>query len=122
MSVVLLDGEKVGNALMSGVFFKDLPPGGHRAGTDTNVIWPIVEFNIDAGETKYIKLIPSGRYHVYPELVDARTGEEQAQGLHLIGPEAKPGLRGGLIFLTLFIGMSATIIYFRWRSVSRAEA
>lgn len=116
---VLLDGEKAGNALMGGVFFKDVLPGRHRATTVTNLAWPIVEFNVSAGEKKYIKLV-GGRYRVSPELVNAKTGEADVADLHRTGPNARPGRLSVVMFGLFFLGIPATVIlckaYINWRN------
>ncbi len=81
---VLLNGEKVGNAVPRGVFYKDVPPGKYAA--TTTMTSEIVNFDIGAGEKKYIKLHYGFGFRIYPELVDATTGEAEASELSLMGP------------------------------------
>ena len=77
---VLLNGERVGRPNKPGVFFRDVPPGSYAV--TTTLTSRVVHFALAAGEKKYIRL-SSGFFesHLYPELVDAATGEAESAGL-----------------------------------------
>ena len=69
---VLLNGEKVGEAIARGFFYVDRPPGEYVAVTSTEVTRK-VSFVLEKDQTRYIKFIVSMGFfvgHVYGELVD----------------------------------------------------
>jgi hypothetical protein len=84
---VLLNSEKVGNAVARGVFIKDVAPGKYAA--TTTMTSEIVTFNISAGEKKYIRLNYGFGFRIYPELADAATGATEASSLSLTGSAQK---------------------------------
>lgn len=79
---VQLNGEIIGTGKALGVFFRDVTPG--RYALTTSMTFRTVEFDILAGETKYISLnygtIILG---IYPELVDPATGEVEMANLSI---------------------------------------
>ena len=80
---VLLNGQKVGNAVPRGVFYRDVPPG--KYAVTTTMTSEIVNFDVAAGDKKYIKLNYGFGFRIYPELVDSATGESEASELSLTG-------------------------------------
>lgn len=80
---VLLNGEKVGNAVPQGVFFRDVPPGKHSV--TTTMTKEVVTMDIAAGDKKYVKLSYSFGFNIYPELVDTTKGELEASELSYTG-------------------------------------
>lgn len=80
---VLLNGQKAGNAVPRGVFFRDVSPG--KYSVTTTMTSEIVNFDVVAGEKKYIKLSYAFGFRIYPELVDSATGEAESSELSYIG-------------------------------------
>lgn len=80
---VLLNGQKVGSAVPRGVFFRDVPPG--KYAVTTTMTSQVVNFEVGAGEKKYIRLNYGFGFRIYPELVDAATGDSEASELSLVG-------------------------------------
>lgn len=69
---VLLNGEKVGEAIAEGFFYVDRPPGEYVVVTSTEVTRK-ASFILEKGQTRYIKFSVSMGFfvgHVYGELVD----------------------------------------------------
>jgi hypothetical protein len=69
---MLLNGEKVGEAIARGFFYVDRPPGEYVAVTSTEVTRK-VSFVLEKDQTRYIKFSVSMGFfvgHVYGELVD----------------------------------------------------
>lgn len=69
---VLLNGEKVGEAIARGFFYVDRPPGEYVAVTSTEVTRK-VSFALEKGQTRFIRFSVSFGFfvgHVYGELVD----------------------------------------------------
>ncbi|MBI4621431.1 MAG: DUF2846 domain-containing protein [Desulfobacterales bacterium] len=69
---VLLNGEKVGEAIAWGFFYIDRPPGEYVAVTSTEVTRK-ASFILEKGQTRYIKFSVSMGFfvgHVYGKLVD----------------------------------------------------
>jgi uncharacterized protein DUF2846 len=79
---VLLSGQKVGDAKPRGVFFRDVAPG--KYSVTTTMTSQVVNFDVAAGEKKYVKLSYSFGFNIYPELVDPATGEAESSGLTYI--------------------------------------
>jgi hypothetical protein len=77
---VLLNGEKVGRPSRPGAFFKDVAPGSYAV--TTTMTQKVVNFALAAGDKRYVRLT-SGFFasQLYPELVDAATGEAETAGL-----------------------------------------
>ncbi len=73
---VLLNGEKVGEAIARGFFYVDRPPGEYVVVTSTEVTRK-VSFILEKGQTRYIKFSVSMGFfvgHVYGKLVDESVG------------------------------------------------
>ena len=69
---VLLNGEKVGEAIARGFFYVERPPGEYVAVTSTEVTRK-VSFALEKGQTRFIRFSVSFGFfvgHVYGELVD----------------------------------------------------
>ncbi len=78
---VMLNGEKVGEAISHGFFYADRPPGNYEAMTSTEVSRK-VSFVLEKGQTRFIRFsISIGFFvgHVYGELVDQSVGLEEIQ-------------------------------------------
>jgi hypothetical protein len=80
---VLLNGEKVGTAAPRGVFFRDVAPGKYTV--TTTMTSQVVILDMAAGERKYVRLGYSFGFNIYPELVDAATGEAESSELSYVG-------------------------------------
>ena len=80
---VLLNGAKVGIAAPRGVFFRDVAPG--RYTVTTTMTSQVVSLDLAAGEKKYVRLGYSFGFNIYPELVDATTGEAESSELSYVG-------------------------------------
>ena len=78
---VMLNGEKVGEAISHGFFYVDRSPGNYEAVTSTEVSRK-VSFILEKGQTRFIRFnISFGFFvgHVYGELVDQNVGMEEIQ-------------------------------------------
>ena len=89
---VMLNGAKVGDSVPGGFFFVDQAPGPMEVLLSSEVDRKLT-FTLDRGKTHYVRMsVGLGVlvYRVYPELVDAGTGEKELAGLSYIGnPLAK---------------------------------
>jgi hypothetical protein len=72
-----------GKARIFFYLFRDVPPG--KYAVTTTMTSEVVNIDIRAGEKKYIKLNYGFGFRIYPELVDATTGEAEASDLSLVG-------------------------------------
>lgn len=78
---VRVNDEVVGKAEPKGFFYIDRDPGSYKVETSTEVDRAL-SLTLEAGETRYVRLnIGIGFFvgHVYPELVDNKTGMEEIQ-------------------------------------------
>ena len=76
---VLLNGQKVGNAVSQGFFFVDRPPGSYIVATSTEVERKL-SFILEQGQTRYVRFSVSMGFfagHVYGELVDNSVALEE---------------------------------------------
>lgn len=79
-AIVMINGDKVGKFIRSGVYFKDLPPGSYAV--TTTMTSKVVFFRLDAGDRKYVKFDNDFFGSVLrPELIDPRSGESDVSGL-----------------------------------------
>ena len=86
---VKLNGEIIGSAVPNGFFYVDKPSGDYIIETSTEVERRL-SLILEPGQTRYVRLnISMGFFvgHVYPELVDNETGEEEIQDCRYIGPK-----------------------------------
>lgn len=84
---VMLNGEKVGDAVPGGMFFVDRAPGNYTVSTSTEVE-KNASFTLEAGQERFVKLsigfgVIAGR--VIPELVDKNVAESEMAGLSYTG-------------------------------------
>lgn len=84
---VYLNGQKVGDSVPGGVYFKDVEPGQYEVEVETEVKRK-VRFSMKAGQSQYIKFsisfgVIAGR--VRPELVNSIQGAEEIKELAYIG-------------------------------------
>jgi len=73
---VLLNGEKVGEAISWGFFYVDRPPGDYEVVTSTEVTRK-VSLVLEKGQTRFVRFSTSFGFfvgHVYGELVDQDVG------------------------------------------------
>lgn len=87
-----LNGSLVGQSKPGGFFFVDEPAGQYVVSTTTETE-KTVSFNLDAGETKYVKThvglgLLVGR--IIPSLESSDDAEKDLDGLHYIGTQAIP--------------------------------
>jgi hypothetical protein len=76
---VKLNGEEVGTAKAKGFFYVDRPAGNYEVETSTEVTRRLA-LTLDNDQTRYVRFkISIGFFvgHVYPELVDNQTGENE---------------------------------------------
>ena len=69
---VMLNGEKIGDAIAKGFFYVDRPAGSYEMITSTEVDRKL-SFTLESNQTRYIRLRVSMGFfvgHVYPELVE----------------------------------------------------
>lgn len=86
---VYINDEVVGKAVPKGVFYVDREPGNYVIKTSTEVKRTL-SLTLDKGQIRYVRLkISMGFFvgHVYPELVDAETGESEIQDCRYIGKD-----------------------------------
>ena len=84
---ILLNNEKVGEAIAQGFFYVDRAPGEYQATTTTEVTRK-VSFVLDKGQTRYIRFSVSMGFfagHVYGELVDPEEGLKEIQDCKYTG-------------------------------------
>ena len=83
---VLLNGEEVGSSKPGGFFYVDRRPGNYKVYL-SNEKEKIVEFTLDQGQTRYIRMsvaLSTITYRVYPELVAQNFAESEMQTLHYL--------------------------------------
>ncbi len=88
---VLLNGEKVGEAVAQGFFYVDRPAGEYTAVTSTEVTRK-VSFTLEKGQTRFIRFKVSMGFfagHVYGELVDEADAKEEIKDCKYIGDKYK---------------------------------
>jgi hypothetical protein len=84
---ILLNNEKVGEAIAWGFFYLDRPSGDYTVVTSTEVTRKC-SFTLDKGQTRYIRMAISMGFfagHVYGELVDESAAIEELKGCRYIG-------------------------------------
>ncbi|MCX5884495.1 MAG: DUF2846 domain-containing protein [Proteobacteria bacterium] len=84
---VLLNNEKVGEAIARGFFYVDRAPGECEVVTSTEVTRK-VSFVLEKGQTRYIRFNVSMGFfvgHVYGELVDESVALEELKGCSYTG-------------------------------------
>jgi hypothetical protein len=84
---VKINGEVVGSAVPNGFFYVDRPPGNYEIMTSTEVDRKL-SLTLDKSETRFVRLnISMGFFagHVYPELVDSASGENEIQDCRYTG-------------------------------------
>jgi len=84
---VLLNGEKVGEAISWGFFYVDRPAGTYTCVTSTEVKRK-VSFTLEEGKTRFVRFSTSIGFfvgHVYGELVDESIGMSEIKDCHYIG-------------------------------------
>jgi hypothetical protein len=84
---VELDGKIVGKAVPNGFFYVDCAPGVHRIATSTEVEREL-NFHIDEGQTRYVRLNVSMGFfvgHVYPDLIEQEKAVSEIGDCHYIG-------------------------------------
>ena len=86
---VMLNGEKVGQAVSWGFFYVDRPAGNYECLTSTEVKRK-VSFTLEPGQTRYVRFsISLGFFvgHVYGKIVDESVGLEEIKDCKYIGQE-----------------------------------
>jgi hypothetical protein len=86
---VLLNGNKVGEAISWGFFYVDRPPGHYEVLTSTEVDRKVT-FVLEQGHTRFVRLSTSVGFfagHVYGELVDHEMGLSEIQACKYTGSE-----------------------------------
>jgi hypothetical protein len=84
---VMLNNEKVGEAIAHGFFYVDRSPGEYRVVTTTEVERKL-SFILERGQTRYVRFSTSFGFfagHVYGELVDPDVGMKEIQGCKYTG-------------------------------------
>lgn len=84
---VLLNNEKVGEAISQGFFYVDRQPGEYQVVTSTEVERKL-SFILDKGQTRYVRFsISMGFFvgHVYGELVEPEVGMKEIQDCKYTG-------------------------------------
>ena len=84
---IMLNDEKVGEAISWGFFYVDRPSGDYTVVTSTEVTRKC-SFTLDKGQTRYIRIAVSMGFfagHVYGELVDESAALEELKGCRYIG-------------------------------------
>ena len=93
---IKLDNSTVGSAKPEGFIYIDTNPGGHIASTTTEVERQL-SFNVDPGETKYVRASVSLGFFVYrviPELVSPDEALKELQEMKYIGTTATANVTG----------------------------
>lgn len=88
---VILNGEKVGEAISHGFFYVDRPPGTYEAVTSTEVTRK-VSFVLEKGQTRFIRFNMSFGFfvgHVYGELVEQDAGFKEIQECKYTGENTR---------------------------------
>ena len=86
---VMLNEEKVGQAISWGFFYVDRPAGNYECVTSTEVKRK-VSFILEPGQTRYVRFSVSLGFfvgHVYGELVDDSVGLKELKDCKYIGQE-----------------------------------
>lgn len=86
---MLLNGEKVGEAISWGFFYVDRPPGNYEVVTSTEVKRKLT-FVLEKGQTRFVRFSTSFGFfvgHVYGELVDENVGLSEIQESRYTGGE-----------------------------------
>ena len=86
---VMLNDEKIGNAISWGFFYVDRPAGSYECITSTEVERKL-SFILEPGQTRYVRFsISMGFFvgHVYGELVDDSVGLDEIKDCKYIGQE-----------------------------------
>lgn len=86
---VMINDQKVGDAVPLGFFYLDEKPGTYRISTATEVERTL-DLTLEPGQTAYVRLgISVGFFvgHVYPELVEAETGKKELASCHFTGDQ-----------------------------------
>ena len=84
---IVLNNEKVGEAISHGFFYVDRQPGEYQVVTTTEVERKL-SFILDRGQTRYIRFSTSFGFfvgHVYGELVDPDVGMKEIQDCKYTG-------------------------------------
>jgi len=84
---VLLNGQKVGNAVSQGFFFVDRPAGNYIVATSTEVERKL-SFTLERAQTRFVRFSVSMGFfagHVYGELVDNAVASEEIKECKYIG-------------------------------------
>ena len=84
---VMLNNEKVGEAISHGFFYVDLKPGEYKVVTSTEVERTL-SFVLDKGQTRYVRFsISMGFFvgHVYGELVEPDVGVKEIEDCKYTG-------------------------------------
>ena len=84
---VMLNNEKVGEAIAHGFFYVDRQPGKYQVVTSTEVKRK-VSFVLDKGQIRYVRFSTGFGFfvgHVYGELVDPDVGMKEIQGCKYTG-------------------------------------
>ncbi|HDR16719.1 MAG TPA: DUF2846 domain-containing protein [Desulfobacteraceae bacterium] len=84
---VMLNNEKVGEAIAQGFFYVDRQPGEYQVVTFTEVKRKL-SFILDSGQTRYVRFSTSFGFfvgHVYGELVDPDVGMEEIKDCKYTG-------------------------------------
>jgi Protein of unknown function (DUF2846) len=84
---VMLNKEKVGEAIAQGFFYVDRPAGEYQVVTSTEVERKL-SFVLDKGQTRYVRFSASIGFfaaHVYGELVEPSVGMQEIQDCKYTG-------------------------------------
>lgn len=84
---VMLNNEKVGEAISQGFFYVDRPPGQYQVVTTTEVARKL-SFVLDKAQTRYVRFSTSFGFfvgHVYGELVEPDVGMKEMQDCKYTG-------------------------------------
>jgi len=84
---VMLNNEKVGEAISYGFFYVDRQPGEYQVVTSTEVVRKL-SFVLDKGQSRYVRFSTSFGFfvgHVYGELVDQNVGMKEIQDCKYTG-------------------------------------
>jgi hypothetical protein len=84
---VLLNNEKVGQAISYGFFYVDRPAGDYQVVTSTEVTRKL-SFVLEKGQSRYVRFSTNFGFfvgHVYGELVDPEVGKKEIQDCKYTG-------------------------------------
>jgi hypothetical protein len=87
--VVYINDQAYGKAYLSGVFFKDVPPGKYKITTAMSQ-GNEVDLNLSAGESIYIKFVARIGFAVYPVLVEPAVGQVDIQSMAYVKDPNNP--------------------------------